>query len=81
MLWIVAAFVVPEIVKKLKPMAKVVGEVLVNTGESLKRSAEQKDECAVCVVAEVVEPEATAEPEVHEEPAPKKKGKTTEAAE
>jgi hypothetical protein len=40
--WVVAAFVVPEVVKKCKPMAKVVGDALVNAGEAFRRASESE---------------------------------------
>ena len=77
LLWIVAAFVLPEVVKKCKPFAKAVGDTLVSAGEAFRRASEEpvKTEAPLAKVEEAKteeEPVAVAEVETpaatHTEP-------------
>ena len=75
LLWIVAAFVLPEVVKKCKPFAKVVGDTLVGAGEVFRKAAEEtpKQEAAPAnaenpASAEVAPESAPADSAEHTEP-------------
>jgi hypothetical protein len=69
LLWIVAAFVLPEVVKKCKPFAKVVGDTLVSAGEAFRKASEEtpKTEAAPVATADKIA-EAAPEESVPSEP-------------
>ena len=60
-------FVIPEVAKKCKPLAKIVGDTLVGAGEVFRKAAQPDAECGTCATAEVVA-EPVAEETVVEAP-------------
>lgn len=89
LLWVVACLVLPEVVKKCKPLAKVVGDTLVNAGEAFRKAAKDPDKAepsAEAVPEPIAEQAHEAEPETgkpHKKPKaspsePPADGETTE---
>jgi hypothetical protein len=88
-LWIVAVFVLPEVVKKCKPFAKIVGDTLVSAGGVFLKAAEAPPaeaapaEAAPAAAAPAapseVEPAEPSEPSHVEDPEPTDPGPATKS--
>lgn len=78
LVWLVACLVLPEVVKRCKPLAKTLGDVMVKAGESFQKAAAEPEKASV---AEKPASEAApAEPEPATPPAAKHKKSKAEPA-
>jgi hypothetical protein len=77
--WVVVAIALPEIVKKCKPMAKVVGDAFTYAGEVFHKAAEDATIDSTPAPADVTSPEPPPVAQtVSEEQKPEVSGETAE---